>query len=43
VVFLLVSALYDAMSFPHMPYLFMVFAGMGAVLYHAEREGVAAA
>ena len=37
-VFLTVSAFFDAMSFPHVPYIFMTFAGLAAVLYTASRE-----
>jgi hypothetical protein len=36
--FLAVSTLFDAMSFPHTPYIFLTFAGLAAVVVAAEDE-----
>jgi hypothetical protein len=38
VVFLVASSLFDAMSFPHAPYIFMTFAGLAAVIVRVPQE-----
>jgi O-antigen ligase len=38
IVFLTVSVLFDAMSFPHVPYIFLTSAGLIAVLWQFNRE-----
>lgn len=37
--FIVVSFLFDVMSFPHVPYIFLYLAGLAAVVVGAEREG----